>query len=167
MKIARVHSHLGGMEFIQIHQPDTWAEIESAITAVDGRDSEASDSAEGAPHRARHNSPSRVSAEIGKNLKGRGWRPRRPGDSDFVKECVGIEIHFGRRPLDTYDLCARHIARYIGKVIDVGVEILPMKSLQQQMSSGIGYYEGELYNLIREGRGVPAVPLVLIGICPD
>jgi hypothetical protein len=49
-------------------------------------------------------------------------------------------------------------------VIDVGVEILPMKSLQQQMSSGIGYYEGELYNLIREGRGVPAVPLILIGI---
>ena len=32
------------------------------------------------------------------------------------------------------------------------------------MSSGVGYYEGELYDLIREGRGVPAVPLVLIGI---
>lgn len=54
----------------------------------------------------------------------------------------------------------------IGDVIDVGIEILPMKSLQSQMSSGVGYYEGELYNLIREGRGVPAVPLVLIGIEP-
>ena len=52
----------------------------------------------------------------------------------------------------------------IGKIIDVGVEVLPMKELQAQMSSGVGYYEGELYNLIREGRGVPAVPLVLIGV---
>jgi hypothetical protein len=39
-----------------------------------------------------------------------------------------------------------------------------MKSLQQQMSSGVAYYEGELYNVIRQGRGVPAVPLVLIGV---
>ena len=56
------------------------------------------------------------------------------------------------------------MAFYIGKIIDVGVEVLPMKELQAQMSSGVGYYEGELYNLIREGRGVPAVPLVLIGV---
>ncbi len=44
--------------------------------------------------------------------------------------------------------------------------VLPMKELQAKMSSGVAYYEGELYNLIREGRGVPAVPLVLIGIAP-
>ncbi len=50
--------------------------------------------------------------------------------------------------------------------INVGVEILPMKSLQAQMSSGVGYYEGELYNVVRQGRGVPAVPLVIIGIAP-
>ena len=29
-------------------------------------------------------------------------------------------------------------------MIDVGIEILPMKELQTQMSSGIAYYEGEL-----------------------
>jgi hypothetical protein len=32
------------------------------------------------------------------------------------------------------------------------------------MSSGIAYYEGELYNVVRQGRGVPAVPLIIIGI---
>ena len=41
-----------------------------------------------------------------------------------------------------------------------------MKKLQKQMSSGVGYYEGELYNIIRQGRGVPAVPLIIIGIEP-
>ena len=39
-----------------------------------------------------------------------------------------------------------------------------MKALQEEMSSGVPYYEGELYNLIREGRGVPSVPLMLIGL---
>ncbi|MEW5892165.1 MAG: hypothetical protein AB1697_03345, partial [Pseudomonadota bacterium] len=47
---------------------------------------------------------------------------------------------------------------------DTQLEILPMKSLQSQMSSGVAYYEGELYNVVRQGRGVPAVPLVLVGI---
>jgi len=28
------------------------------------------------------------------------------------------------------------------------------------------YYEGELYNIIRNGRGVPAVPLVIVGVVP-
>ena len=32
------------------------------------------------------------------------------------------------------------------------------------MSSGVAYYEGELYNIIRQDRGVPAVPIILIGI---
>lgn len=31
------------------------------------------------------------------------------------------------------------------------------------MSLGVDYYEGELYNMIRQGRGVPAVPLVIVG----
>ena len=41
-----------------------------------------------------------------------------------------------------------------------------MKALQHNMSSGVPYYEGALYYLIREGRGVPAVPLILIGVVP-
>lgn len=30
----------------------------------------------------------------------------------------------------------------------------------------MGHYEGELYNVVRQGRGVPAVPLVLVGVVP-
>lgn len=84
--------------------------------------------------------------------------------TDFVKDRVAVEVQFGKYAFVAYDLFVKHLAFFVGDVIDVGVEILPMKSLQQQMSSGVGYYEGELYNLIREGRGVPAVPLILIGV---
>jgi hypothetical protein len=86
--------------------------------------------------------------------------------TDFIKERVAIEVQFGRHPFTEYHLFARHLAFYVGDRIDVGIEILPMKSLQSQMSSGVPYYEGEIYNVVRQGRGVPAVPLVIVGIEP-
>ncbi|MCG3160476.1 MAG: hypothetical protein JMDDDDMK_01545 [Acidobacteria bacterium] len=84
--------------------------------------------------------------------------------TDFVKDRVAIEVQFGKYAFVAYDLFVKHLAFYVGDHIDVGIEILPMKSLQSQMSSGVPYYEGEFYNVIRQGRGVPAVPLVIIGI---
>lgn len=86
--------------------------------------------------------------------------------TDFVKDRVAIEVQFGKYSFVAYDLFVKHLAFYVRDQIDVGVEILAMKSLQSNMSSGPGYYEGELYNIIRNGRGVPAVPLVLIGVEP-
>jgi hypothetical protein len=86
--------------------------------------------------------------------------------TDFVKNRVAVEVQFGKYAFVAFDLFVKHLAFYVRDVIDVGVEILPMKELQTEMSSGPGYYEGELYNLIREGRGVPGVPLVLVGVAP-
>ncbi len=79
---------------------------------------------------------------------------------------MAVEVQFGKYSFVAYDLFVKHMAFYVGDVIDVGIEILVMKELQSQLSSGPPYYEAELYNLIREGRGVPAVPLILIGIAP-
>lgn len=41
-----------------------------------------------------------------------------------------------------------------------------MKEMEREMSSGAPYYERDLLNVIRQGRGVPAVPLVLLGVMP-
>lgn len=86
--------------------------------------------------------------------------------TDFVKDRIAVEVQFGKYPFVAYDLFVKHLAFYVRDEIDVGIEVLPMKEMQSQMSSGISYYEGELYNLIREGRGVPGVPLVVLGILP-
>lgn len=86
--------------------------------------------------------------------------------TDYVKNRVAIEVQFGKYSFVAYDLFVKHLAFYVGDKIDVGIEILPMKGLQAQMSSGVPYYEGEFYNVIRQGRGVPAVPLVIVGIMP-
>ena len=87
--------------------------------------------------------------------------------TDFVKDRIAVEVQFGKYAFVAFDLFVKHLAFFVRDEIDVGVEILPMKEMQAEMSSGISYYEGELYNLIREGRGSPPVPLVLVGIAPD
>jgi len=84
--------------------------------------------------------------------------------TDFVKNRVAVEVQFGKYSFIAYNLFVKHLAFYVGDSIDLGIEILPMKSMQKEMSSGPGYYEGALYDLARQGRGVPAVPLILIGI---
>lgn len=87
--------------------------------------------------------------------------------TDFVKDRIAVEVQFGKYSFVAYDLFVKHMAFYVGDMIDVGIELLPMKSLSAEMSSGVCYFEGELYNILRHGRSSPAVPLVLIGVAPD
>ena len=86
--------------------------------------------------------------------------------TDFVKERVAVEVQFGKYTFVAHDLFVKHLSFYVSDIIDVGIEILPMKSLEKEMSSGVPYYERDLLNVLRQGRGVPAVPLVLIGVLP-
>ena len=86
--------------------------------------------------------------------------------TDFVKERVSVEVQFGKYAFVAYDLFVKHLFFYSGYKIDVGIEILPVKKMQEQMSSGVAYYEGELHNILVQGRNTPAVPLVIIGIAP-
>ncbi len=86
--------------------------------------------------------------------------------TDFVKDRVAVEVQFGKYAFVAHDLFVKHLSFYVSDIIDVGIEILPMKMLESQMSSGVPYYERDLLNVIRQGRGVPAVPLVLIGVEP-
>lgn len=86
--------------------------------------------------------------------------------TDFVKDRVAVEVQFGKYAFVAHDLFVKHLHFYVTDTIDVGVEILPMKALEQEMSSGVPYYERDLVNVLRQGRGVPAVPLVLLGVVP-
>lgn len=86
--------------------------------------------------------------------------------TDFVKENIAIEVQFGKYAFVAYDLFVKHLLFYSGGVINVGIEILPAKSMQSEMSTGIAYYEGEVYNVLRHGRNNPPVPLLIIGVSP-
>jgi len=141
MKVIETHSHFNGLEHLLVHKRGLWQEIQSAI--------EQAELLEGCADK----------------LKLKGWPINVLGDSGFLKERIGLNVVSSKSALIN-DLPAHYLWSYVRDEIDVGIEILPMKSLQQHMSSGPAYYEGELYNVIRNGRGVPAVPLVMIGIAP-
>lgn len=203
MRIVEHYSHLNGLEFLLVHKPRLWKEIQSIIKGVDAEVCRTKVSKEVRTKDKLFYSPVAMNKAMNEGFTKEKWAERRTSywvtadarlirktlfmpnhqqkaeiegagqkplpshnQTDFVKERIAVEVQFGKYAFVAYDLFVKHMAFFVGDVIDVGVEILPMKELQQHMSSGVGYYEGELYNLIREGRGVPAVPLVLIGVAP-
>lgn len=201
MKIVETYSHLNGLEFLLVHKPKLWTEIQSVISRVDAEMCKTKVSKEERTKGKIFYSPVAMNANFKKLLKIRDWEESRVSywvtrseklirktltmlpeeqkkeikaagevpiysynQTDFVKDRVAVEVQFGKYSFVAYDLFVKHLAFYVGDRIDVGIEILPMKTLQNQMSSGVPYYEGEIYNVVRQGRGVPAVPLVIIGI---
>jgi len=201
MKIAETYSHLNGLEFLLVHKPNLWKEIQAVIATVDAEKCRTKVSKEKTMRDRVLFSPIDMNAEFNRLLRNKSWEESRVSywvtkseklirktltmssdeqkleieaagetpifsynQTDFVKDRVAVEVQFGKYAFVAYDLFVKHLAFYVGDRIDVGIEILPMKSLQSQMSSGVAYYEGEFYNVVRQGRGVPAVPLVLIGI---
>lgn len=86
--------------------------------------------------------------------------------TDFVKDKIAVEVQFGKYSFVAYDLFVKHMLFYSGGVINLGIEILPTKKMQAQMSSGPAYFEGEVYNVMRQGRNSPPVPLLILGIEP-
>ena len=203
MRIAAHYSHLNGLEYLLVHQPGVWEEIQGIIAAVDGKACKTKISKEKTMKGKLLYSPKDMNTAMKIGFGHHGWQESRVSywvtesanlrrktmhmtaeeqktkieeagqkaifsynQTDFVKNRVAVEVQFGKYSFVAFDLFVKHLAFYVRDVIDVGVEILPMKELQSEMSSGPSYYEGELYNLIREGRGVPAVPLILVGIAP-
>jgi hypothetical protein len=86
--------------------------------------------------------------------------------TDFVKDQIAVEVQFGKYAFVAFDLFVKHLLFYSGGVINLGIEILPTKLMQSRMSSGIAYYEGEVYNVLRHGRNNPPVPLLILGVEP-
>lgn len=86
--------------------------------------------------------------------------------TDFVKNKIAVEVQLGKYFAVTYDLFVKHLSFYSGQIIDVGIEIVPMKNMQREMSSGPPWFEKEVHNVLRHGRTNPPVPLLIIGIEP-
>ena len=86
--------------------------------------------------------------------------------TDYVKDRIAVEVQFGKYAFVAHDLFVKHLSFYVADIIDVRIEILPKKQMERDMSSGVPYYERDLVNVLRQGRGVPAVPLILLGVIP-
>jgi len=203
LRIDQIYSHLNGLEFLQVHHPGLWQEIQNVIAGVNAANHQTKISQEARTLGRAFYSPRTMNQAFKDAFENCGWVDTRTdyfvtkdvqlsrqtmgleraeqkniieaagqvaiasyNQTDFVKNRVAVEVQFGKYSFVAYDLFVKHMAFFVAGTIDLGIEILPMKALQSFMSSGPSYYEKELYNLLRQGRGVPAVPLIVIGVAP-
>lgn len=204
MKIAQKHSHLNGEEFLIVHHPDLYKEIEDAIASVDAEEFRTKISKEKTMAGKLLYSPKEINGALKEVFQKKGWSESRYSyyitldrslmekslsmpasdqrkflvehgedqpiysynQTDFVKDEVAIEVQFGKYSFVAFDLFVKHMMFYTGGVINLGIEVLPTKAMQSEMSSGPAYFEGEVYNVLRQGRSSPPVPLLILGIEP-
>lgn len=203
MRIAKIYSHLNGLEFLQLRKQSLWLEIVEVIKSVDAGKCRNKISRERGMHGKRLYSPRELNAEfrtqfskckppwerqtfsyyvcederttrlsqhLGREeqkqaIMDAGFRPlETSNETDFVKDRVAVEVQFGKYSFVAHDIFVKHLAFYAADKIDVGVEILPMKDFEREMSSGPTFFEKDLSNILRQGRGVPGVPLVVLGV---
>lgn len=204
MRITQKHSHLNGEEFLLVHHPDLYSEIENVIASIDAESCRTKKSKEKRMAGKMLYSPVDLNKAFKRRFNELSWNesrysyyitldrklmeqslPMEPSEqraflqehgeqspiysynqTDFVKEKVAIEVQFGKYAFVAFDLFVKHMLFYTGGKINLGIEILPTKNLQKEMSSGVAYYEGEVYNVIRQGRNNPPVPLLILGVEP-
>ena len=203
MQIGGKYSHLNGEEYLLVHKPVLWQEVQDVISGIDAAACKTKISKEKTMSGRILYSPADMNGEFKRGLEASGWSERRNtfwvtddqkllrsiyglspdeqkqaiqnagqepimsyNQTDFVKDRVAVEVQFGKYAFVAHDLFVKHLSFYVSDMIDVGIEILPMKELEKEMSSGVPYYERDLLNVLRQGRGVPAVPLVLLGVVP-
>lgn len=101
-------------------------------------------------------------------IKGRGFKSHSTHNQvDFQKGRIAVEVQFGKYFSVAYDLHVKHTFFYSRNDIDVGIEIIPTKIMEEHMDTGVPWFENEVTNVIREGRTNPPVPILILGIEPD
>ena len=194
MEIKARYSHLNGEEYLLVHRPELWKEVQNVIAGVDASACRTKVSREKTMPGKTLYSPADMNRAFRDGFQERGWSERRSNfwvtadekllrgiyglpeeeqrraieeaghspimsynQTDFVKDRVAVEVQFGKYAFVAHDLFVKHLSFFVSDIIDVGIEILPMKELEREMSTGVPYYERDLLNVMRQGRGVPAV----------
>jgi len=139
MHIQQISSHLNGEEFLLVHKHVLYEQIIDTVAAT-------------------------PQADLLYELKRQGWVLPNDCQPYFVKDRVAVEIRFDQQSLLDHELFANHLVLYVDDQIDVGIEIFPMSSLQTNLDLSEDGHGGCRYKAVRQWRGVPAVPLVLVGI---
>lgn len=83
---------------------------------------------------------------------------------DFVKNRLGVEVQFGKYAFMVYNVCAKMTIFHNEGFIDAGVEIVPLKELASEMSSGVSYFEQFVWDLEHRGVSNIDIPVLILGL---
>lgn len=88
-------------------------------------------------------------------------------DIAHVKNKLGVEYQFGDYRDMVYDVNAKMTIFTKRSVIDCGIEIVPVKGLADDMSTGVSYFEQIVWDLEHRGISDIDIPVLIIGIDTD
>lgn len=88
-------------------------------------------------------------------------------EMDFLKNKVGVEVQFGKYAFMVYNVCAKMTIFHNQKIIDVGVEIVPLKEFADEMSTGVSYFEQIVWDLENRGVADIDIPVVILGLTEE
>jgi hypothetical protein len=83
---------------------------------------------------------------------------------DFVKNRVGVEVQFGKYAFMVYNVCAKMTIFHKHDIIDIGVEIVPIKTFADEMSTGVSYFEQLVWDLEQRGVADIDIPVLILGV---
>ncbi len=190
MIIGGVYSFNNGLDYITEKYPDLYDEIRAIITAVDATQHKTKQSKERRTAGRYFYQPSSLNKAFKAEFQERGWvhqtvkcvypseyyapeYQRRVvvkgafRDIDFVKRKLGVEVQFGKYSFMVYNVSAKMtIFKNLG-IIDAGVEIVPMRQLVSEMSSGVSYFEQFIWDLQHRGVSNIDIPVLILGIDVD
>jgi hypothetical protein len=187
LKLAAQYSFKNGLDEITKRYPHLLAEVKDTIAAVDASKARTKLSREKTKVGRMLYSPVTLNKAFQKELYPKGWknlsidceyptthyledydiRSSLKGafrDMDFVKDRLGVEVQFGKYSFMVYNVCAKMTIFRNLDFIDCGIEIVPVKALALEMSSGVSYFEQFVWDL--ESRGVADIdiPVLILGI---
>ncbi len=187
MIIAGIYSFNRGEEMITSRYPTELGEVKQVIAAVDSTQCKTKTSREKTmPGRTLY-SPRVLNRAFTKEFELRGWEKYKvqcdysteyyvpdftPNSSfkgafremDFVKNRVGVEVQFGKYAFMVYNVCAKMTIFHKLGVIDVGIEIVPIKLFAEEMSTGVSYFEQFVWDLEHRGVADIDIPVLVLGV---
>lgn len=187
MIVAAQYSFNGGAEAVTARYPDLLKEIEGVIGLVRAGKFKLKESTEKTMMGQMLYAPKLLNSAFKKAFLSKGWetkrvkcdysteyyRPRyKPKvlnrgafrEMDFVKKKLGVEVQFGKYSFMVYNVAAKMtIFKKLG-IIDLGVEIVPVKQFADDMSSGVSYFEQFVWDLDRRGIADIDIPVLILGI---
>jgi len=183
LRIAAVYSHKNGVEVMQASYPHHPAEITNIIQNTDAEQCRTKISEEITMPGATLYSPPALNGLIKRGFQRLQWMPMRLKLSapfqqdldghegfreiDFVKDRIGIEVQFGKYSFLPYDVVVKMIIFHRAGLIEVGVEIVPVKRMTTLMSTGIGHFQQLVTDLHYRGTADIDIPVMIIGVDTD
>src|SRR5438309_8671478 len=183
MKVIATYSHKRGFDFLKEKFSNELSEINSVIGAVDASHVQTKISKEKTMPGQKLLSPITLNKLFAAEFLKRGWkgvkidvktRVELPGKSpiihsgfrvmDFVKKKLGVEVQFGKYAFMVYNVAAKMTIFHNQGIIDAGVEIVPMKSMADKMSTGVSFFEQFKTDLEMRGIADIDIPVLIIGI---